>query len=109
MRDWQQHGRRPAGVDFSPSVEIIERELREVLAEFSTCTGSSVLITSNGRLRELGRIVGGLSAASAKVSTGGICVLQWDNGVWRVLAWNSRPEDLLEHLKGTGKVDKLVK
>jgi probable phosphoglycerate mutase len=94
LRDWQERGVRPEGVEFSPSAEDLDKEARALLGELSCVAGVSVLVTSNGRLREFGRVVADMAAGAAKVGTGCVCVLEFEHGKWRVVVWNERPDRL---------------
>jgi broad specificity phosphatase PhoE len=92
LRRWQNDGVRPAGVTFIPSKAQLEREVREVLSELSTVEGISLVVTSNGRLRECARIVG---AVPSKVRTGHLSLLELlPSGSWNVICWDCAPEQL---------------
>lgn len=96
LKAWQEHGKRPEGVVFTPSEEVLRRETVALLDELRLRQGISLVVTSNGRLREVGRVVGQDSARSWKVGTGKLCVLESAAGSWRIVAWDIPPERLRE-------------
>ncbi len=96
LQAWQERSIRPAQVDFQPSEETLEQETRELLAEWAQHSGVLLVVTSNGRLRELGRVVQAPSAGSFKVRTGHACVLRFDNGGWQIVGWDLPPEALVK-------------
>jgi 2,3-bisphosphoglycerate-dependent phosphoglycerate mutase len=98
LQAWQEQGKRPEGVVFTPSEDDLRRETVELLDELRLQQGISLVVTSNGRLREVGRIVGQDSARSWKVGTGKLCVLESTAGSWSVVAWDLPPERLCEVL-----------
>lgn len=96
---WRHRGVRPAHVSFSPSSEVLKSEMLELLQELSQVDGATLVITSNGRLREVGRLLGKSPRAdgidnSWKVGTGRVCVLECGDGTWRIVAWDIGPEAL---------------
>lgn len=92
LRRWQSEGVRPTGVAFAPSEEQLEHEVRDILRELSILEGITLVVTSNGRLRECARI---LSGAPSKVRTGHLCVLELlPSGSWNVVCWDCGPGQL---------------
>lgn len=99
LKAWQERGERPVGVSFTPSPEELEREMTALLEELSVQAGISLVITSNGRLREVGKLVGQDPQRSWKVGTGKLCVLENANRSWRILGWDLAPERLHDVMK----------
>jgi broad specificity phosphatase PhoE len=96
LRRWQSTGERPESVTFTPSEEQLEREVRGMLREFATFDGTTVVVTSNGRLRECARI---LSGVPSKVRTGHLCLLEvLPSGAWHVVSWDCEPGQLPDGL-----------
>jgi len=92
LRRWQEDADRPSDVEFVPSQSQLEKEARELLRDVAVVRGVTVAVTSNGRLRELARLVSG---APSKVKTGHLCVLEYTSqDGWTVLNWNSEPAGL---------------
>ena len=92
LRRWQIEGRRPDGVTFSPSEQVLEAEARALLSDCALFEGVTLVVTSNGRLRELSRIISG---SPSKVRTGHASVLAPDeHGIWQILRWDCAPENL---------------
>ena len=94
LRRWQQDGERPQGVTFMPAASELEQQTRDLLNELAAGGGLSVVVTSNGRLREFGRIVGAGNKSgqdSCKVNTGASCVLLFDGNSWSTVCWNVGP------------------
>jgi broad specificity phosphatase PhoE len=101
LEPWRQHGIRPSVVNFLPPENVVRDEAAALLEELRTKGGLSVLVTSNGRLRELGRMLGEKSKeplTSPAVSTGASCVLTCSGSVWRIVGWNLKPADLARAL-----------
>ncbi len=93
LHRWQSDGIRPSGVAFYPGQHELEVEVRAILSESAAFDGITLAITSNGRLREFARLIGG---AQRKVKTGGVCVLESDtSGNWKVLCWDVQPDQLV--------------
>ena len=89
---WQADAIRPQGVTFLPSEQELEKEVRALLAECALLEGVTLVVTSNGRLRELSRIVSG---SPSKVRTGHVSVLTLgEQGAWQILRWDCAPETL---------------
>jgi len=91
LHRWQTDGIRPDGVIFSPSAQQLEAEAQALLRECIRFDGVTLVVTSNGRLREISRIIGG---TPSKVRTGHISVLTPnEQGGWKILRWDSAPEN----------------
>lgn len=98
LEAWQERSVRPSGITFVPSQDEAREDARALLTELGSCPGVSVIVTSNGRLREMGRLIASTSL-SFKVGTGHACVLARDGGEWKILGWNLGPEQLVDLLK----------
>jgi probable phosphoglycerate mutase len=92
--NWQERGIRPASTSFVPSTEALRRETVELLREFQSYQGISVVVTSNGRLREFGSVLDPSTAVHHKVKTGHACVIVYEENQWRIRTWDSSPEQL---------------
>ena len=89
---WQAEAIRPEGVTFIPGESELASEAREVLRECAAFEGVTLMVTSNGRLREFARVLG---SAPHKVRTGHVCVLECSSsGDWQVLCWDCEPAAL---------------
>jgi probable phosphoglycerate mutase len=93
LEAWQERSVRPSGIAFTPSQDEARDEARALLRELKSCAGVYVVVTSNGRLRELGRVVSSIPQ-SFKVSTGHACVIVRDGDSWRIVDWDLSPERL---------------
>lgn len=94
---WQERGERPSGTSFSPSTEVARADARTLLEDLTSRQGVSVIVTSNGRLREFGALLAPsqtIARAPYKVRTGGSCVLALIGQSWEVLGWDLTPSDL---------------
>jgi broad specificity phosphatase PhoE len=96
LEDWRERSLRPQRFPFEPSAEAVECEVRALLEELAQVrVGVSVVITSNGRLREIGRLIGQQhSLQSWKVGTGKLCVLEYAHSSWSIVAWDIAPDRL---------------
>jgi broad specificity phosphatase PhoE len=89
---WQLDGIRPSGVTFYPSEPELEADVREFLIESASFEGTTLAVTSNGRLREFSRLIVGVPR---KVRTGAVCVLEHNSaGNWKVVGWDIQPDQL---------------
>jgi broad specificity phosphatase PhoE len=90
---WQEASERPEGVGFAPSAEQVRDDIESLLRELSALDGTSLVVSSNGRLREFGRAcppsAGQIS--SFKMRTGSASVIECKDGVWGIRAWDLRP------------------
>lgn len=94
---WRDRGERPAKVQFQPSEQAVRQEVQSLLEELQQLGGLTVAVTSNGRLREIGRMLKDLAGHPLKapgVSTGAACVLVFRDSRWHVVAWNIKPPEL---------------
>lgn len=98
---WQERSVRPPGVPFTPSQEVAREEANALLQGLESCNGACVVVTSNGRLRELGRIISTMGQ-SFKVGTGHACVLVREGGAWKIVGWNLGPEQLTQAIVSKG-------
>lgn len=96
LRAWQERGVRPTRVEFYPSATSVTEEVRGLLHESERRSGVTVIVTSNGRLREFRRLVEATDGprGDGKVRTGGSCVLVPGDSGWRIVAWNCDPKEL---------------
>lgn len=95
LNQWQEQSIRPDDVTFSPSEERARQDAQGLLHELESGSGCCVVVTSNGRLREFGRILtNSFAPQSFKVKTGHACVLLRENEGWRVLGWDVSSEEL---------------
>ena len=97
LRAWREEAAWPAEANFKPSEEAVLSQCASLLDELKASTSVSVVVTSNGRLRQFGKLLGqrgGAGSAPAAVSTGAACVLRWSGSEWRVIAWNAKPAAL---------------
>jgi broad specificity phosphatase PhoE len=86
LRRWQDKAIRPEGVTFTPSESELEREARALLSEYAAVEGITLVVTSNGRLREFSRVLRG---EASKVKTGHLCILERSvPGEWKVVCWD---------------------
>lgn len=91
LHSWQEEGVRPKKVAFSPNSQELEAEVRSLLMDMSRADGVTLLVTSNGRLREISRL---LSGRSQKVKTGHMCLLvRSAPNSWKIVMWNAAPDE----------------
>jgi probable phosphoglycerate mutase len=95
LKAWSEQGIRPLEVSFSPSADAVESEAWSLLEELGRKGGVSLVVTSNGRLREYGRLLGLKGRTSYKVRTGHACVLMLIGSTWRILGWDLSPDLLV--------------
>ncbi len=90
LAEWDQHHRRPAGADWSPSEADLETNalasMRDAAAQDLT-----LVITSNGILRYMYAATTG-PEAEAKVKTGNVCAVAFDGADGQRLFWNEKPD-----------------
>lgn len=103
LEGWQERSERPCDVSFSPSPEDARVDAVSLMDELSKLTGCCLVVTSNGRLREFGRLLAPESSPSAyKVKTGHSCLVARMGAEWRVLGWDLDPgtlRDKLQHVR----------
>lgn len=93
---WQEASERPQGVGFAPSAEQVRDEIESLLGELSVHGGVSLVVSSNGRLREFGRACSASAerTSSFKMRTGSAAIIEFCDGVWSIRAWDLRPDAL---------------
>jgi probable phosphoglycerate mutase len=94
LADWHTRSIRPQGIEFSPSQEQLESEVALLLNEISQQDSSALVVTSNGRLRTIGKLISHDVSQSWKVGTGKMCVLEWHDDAWAIVAWDCAPATL---------------
>ncbi len=99
---WQEASERPEGVKFMPSAEQVREEIRSLLGELAALEGLSLVVSSNGRLREFGRVCrkSAEKSSSFKMRTGSASVIEFRDGAWDMLTWDLRPDALARFLGG---------
>jgi broad specificity phosphatase PhoE len=98
---WQERSERPHGVTFMPSAEQARADASALMHEFEVLNGICVVVTSNGRLREFGKLLNPTAAVPAyKVRTGHSCVVVREGAQWDVIGWDLDPERLKTLLRG---------
>lgn len=93
LEAWQERSVRPSGIAFTPSQDEARDEAKTLLRELESCAGVCVVVTSNGRLRELGSVIS-TTSRSFKVSTGHACIIVRDGDSWTIVDWDLSPERL---------------
>lgn len=94
LEDWHIRGIRPRAVTFTPSEDQLERDARAMLDDFAGLQGLTLVVTSNGRLRQFGRVISNDTSRSWKVGTGRTCVIERSGGRWSIVGWDCTPEQL---------------
>jgi broad specificity phosphatase PhoE len=89
---WSERGIRPHQTPFSPSADVLAEETKALLDELALEGGVSLVITSNGRLREYARLLASQQQLSHKVKTGHASVLMHSSSTWRIIGWDLSPE-----------------
>ncbi len=99
---WHESSERPEGVGFAPSAEQVRDEIKSLLGELSALRGVSLVVSSNGRLREFGRAcrASGEHASSFKMRTGSVSLIEFCDGYWQIRAWDLRPDELARFYGG---------
>jgi broad specificity phosphatase PhoE len=95
LEAWQERSVRPSGIPFTPSQDMAREEANALLRELESCDGACVVVTSNGRLRELGRVISS-TPQSFKVGTGHACILVREQNLWKILGWDLGPQQLTQ-------------
>jgi len=95
LEAWQERSVRPPGIPFTPSQDMAREEANALLQELESCNGACLVVTSNGRLRELGRVISS-APQSFKVGTGHACILLREEGAWNILGWDLKPDQLTQ-------------
>lgn len=106
LRRWHEESVRPTGITFTPSEARAREDARAVLQDLEQVMGVNVVVTSNGRLREVGKLLQGHGAEdpSYKVKTGHSCVLLREANAWKVIGWDLSPDVLLAALTSIPKL-----
>lgn len=120
---WHSRGVRPSGVEFIPNATQVRADIEAILKELSAVRGLSVVITSNGRIREFGAqsalaseqgdvlhgapstaLEGGRQSHAEPVDTGAggaktmrtghVSLLAPCGAGWRALIWDIPPAEL---------------
>lgn len=99
LRRWQEESVRPPGITFVPDEATVRRQSDELLQELSKHEGLSIVVSSNGRLREFGKLVSPQSTQAFKVRTGAGCLLEFSGGSWSILGWDLQTEELQQLLE----------
>ncbi|MDD5585385.1 MAG: histidine phosphatase family protein [Alphaproteobacteria bacterium] len=97
LEAWEKNGQWPEGMNWSPSLEELQKNLRAFLREqrerLQSGKGFRIAVTSNGILRLVYQIVTGNKPGNeAKVKTGHYCVLVPEKDGWRIEGWNKNPD-----------------
>jgi probable phosphoglycerate mutase len=101
LEAWQERSERPSGVAFSPSVADARADAAALLSELVDLRGSCLVVTSNGRLREFGKLLAPAAASTSyKVKTGHSCVVVREGSEWKVVGWDLSPDQLAALLRG---------
>jgi broad specificity phosphatase PhoE len=90
LAEWDQHHRRPKGVDWSPEESVIRANALAAMADAIMEDRPTLLITSNGVLRYIYGALEG-EPASAKVKTGNVCAVRLNGDRGQRLFWNEKP------------------
>lgn len=94
LLDWDKKAVVPEGWNFDPAacIENWKNFARHIVEDKQSCV---LVVTSNGIARFAPHITndfaGFLANHSLKISTGAICVLEFDETRWHVKDWNIRP------------------
>lgn len=94
LAEWDQHHRRPAGVDWSPDEITLKTNALAAMADAIVTDGLALVITSNGVLRYMYGALEG-PTAEAKVKTGNVCAAKLDGHRGQRLFWNEKPDAAL--------------
>lgn len=95
LTEWDVHHRRPAGVDWTPSEDVLKENALAAMADAVAENGFALVVTSNGILRYMHAALAG-DDANAKVKTGNCCAAEIDGTIGTRLFWNEKPDaDLL--------------
>lgn len=98
IEDWREHSIRPSGADWSPDQDTLRhnalRLLNEIKDRFDE-HANVMLVSSNGILRYYHAAIYGpdISAPSAKVKTGHMCIAEMEAGHLKPVCWNVNPKD----------------
>ncbi len=94
LKDWDEKAIVPVGWNFDPAdcIENWKNFAQHIVDDEQTCV---MVVTSNGIARFAPHITGDfegfVNKHPLKISTGAVCVLQFDGSRWTVLDWNIKP------------------
>ena len=94
---WEKNGLWPDGMNWAPSQEKLERNVKALLDEMhkklaTPETHNRIIVTSNGILRFIFKAITDKAPdAAAKVATGAYCVLAPHPEGWNIELWNQKP------------------
>lgn len=94
LKDWDEKAKVPQGWAFDPTqcIEDWKNFAGHIIDDHQTCV---MVVTSNGIARFAPYITGDFDSFAQnhgiKISTGAVCVLQYENGRWTVKDWNVKP------------------
>jgi len=94
ISDWRDRHIRPDNADWRPDEATLKSNAMSVLADMTSKTGPSLVITSNGILRYFHAAIG--FDGDAKVKTGHVCAARYEDGQWKPIIWNLPPDALPE-------------
>lgn len=98
VENWETRGLWPSEMNWSPDEETLTGNIRSLLTAQHEAltqreTGNSVIVTSNGILRFVYRLITGANPdKQAKVKTGAYCALTPSVDGWKIAVWNKRPD-----------------
>lgn len=94
IKNWDENATVPPGWNFDP-VQCIENWKNFALHLVEDQQDCVMVVTSNGIARFAPHITGDFedfrNKHPLKISTGAVCVLQFENGRWVVKDWNLKP------------------
>lgn len=94
MNAWEDRAEVPDGWNFDPArcIEDWKNFAAHMIEDRQDCV---MVVTSNGIARFAPHITGDFQAFREKyplkISTGAVCVLEFDSGRWAVKHWNAKP------------------
>ncbi len=94
LKDWDERAVLPRGwvFDIPQRIDHLKDFARHIVEDKQDCV---MVVTSNGVARFIPHLIGDFDGFAAKnplkISTGGICVLSHDNGLWHIIGWNVNP------------------
>ncbi len=94
LKDWDKNAVVPPGWNFDPAqcIEDWKNFANHIIDDEQSCI---MVVTSNGIARFAPHITGDFDSFAQnhgiKISTGAVCVLQYENGRWTVKDWNVKP------------------
>jgi broad specificity phosphatase PhoE len=102
LEAWVTLGERPTGVGvhFSPSSDVVCSDMMLLMEECARTHRVALIVTSNGVLREVGRVLSGDRLKSWSMKTGNISVLRTHADRYEILAWDRRPEEVATMVAG---------